>query len=180
MKKIVTISLMAIMLIIMSVTGVKAATNATLSNTLYNMLAKYGMTADQKVKIDRYLADYPVTEEEANAVVAKAQSAVDVMNEAGVTSWNALPADKKSEVRSIAYEAASILDIELVIKNGEADIYKNGKLIESITKDNMSSTSTNAGGKLVYTGNNNIILVVSSIAVIALAFVVARKKLANA
>ena len=54
MKKIITVTFMAIMLVMVSITGVKAATNATLSNTLYNMLAKYGMKADQKVKIDRY------------------------------------------------------------------------------------------------------------------------------
>ena len=49
---------------------------------------------------------------------------------------------------------------------------KDGKLIETVG---------NNSGKLAYTGNNNIVLVVSSIAVIALASVaVARKKLANA
>ena len=127
MKKLLTISILAVMLILMTVTGVNATTNDNLAQTLYNIGAKYGMTNGDKVKIERYLADNPVTEAEANAIVAKANS---------------------------------------------VEIYKDGKLIETIG---------NNGGKLAYTGNNNIVLVVSSIAVIALASVaVARKKLANA
>ena len=133
MKKVLTISILAVMLVLMVVTGVNAANNDNLAETLYNMGAKYGMTKSDKVKIERYLADYPVTESEANAIVAKAEEAVKVMEDAGVTDY--------------------------------------GKLIETVSNNN---------GKLAYTGNNNIVLVVSSIAVIALASVVARKKLANA
>ncbi len=55
----------------MAVTGVNATTNDNLAETLYNIGAKYGMTKADKVKIERYLADYPVTESEANAIVAK-------------------------------------------------------------------------------------------------------------
>ena len=133
MKKVLTISILAVMLVLMVVTGVNAANNDNLAETLYNMGAKYGMTKSDKVKIERYLADYPVTESEANAIVAKAEEAVKVMEDAGVTDYT--------------------------------------KLFETVSNNN---------GKLAYTGNNNIVLVVSSIAVIALASVVARKKLANA
>ncbi len=171
MKKIVTILLMAVVLMVVSMVGVYAVSNDDLANTLYEMGSKYGMTASDRVKLERYLSDYPVSEADANAVVAKAESAVKVMEDAGVTSWDALTETQKSEVRSLATEAADILDVELVIKNGQADIYKDGKLIESVSKSN---------GTLAYTGNNSIVLVVSGIVAIALAFVVARKKLANA
>lgn len=171
MKKLLTISILAIALVLMAVTGVNATTNDNLAETLYNIGAKYGMTKADKVKIERYLADYPVTESEANAIVAKANEAAKVMDEAGVTDFSKLPKDKKAEIKTIANQAASIVGVTLTYKSGSVEIYKNGKLIETVTNNN---------GKLAYTGNN-MVLVVSSIAVIALASVaVARKKLANA
>ena len=94
------------------------------------------------------------------------------MDEAGTTDYKSLSADKKAELKSLANEAASIVGATLSFTANSVEIYKDGKLIETIG---------NNGGKLAYTGNNNIVLVVSSIAVIALASVaVARKKLANA
>ena len=172
MKKVLTISILAVMLVLMVVTGVNATTNDNLAETLYNKGAKYGMTKADRVKIERYLADHPVTESEANAVVAKADEAIKVMEEAGVTDYTKLSKEQKAKIKSIANEAASIVNVTLVFKTGSVEIYKDGKLIETV------SVTTN--GKLAYTGNNNIVLVVSSIAVIALASVVARKKLANA
>jgi hypothetical protein len=171
MKKVLTISILAVMLVLMVVTGVNAANNDNLAETLYNMGAKYGMTKSDKVKIERYLADYPVTESEANAIVAKAEEAVKVMEDAGVTDYTKLSKAQKDQLKSIANEAASIVNVTLVFKTKAVEVYKNGKLIETVSNNN---------GKLAYTGNNNIVLVVSSIAVIALASVVARKKLANA
>ena len=172
MKKLLTISILAVMLILMTVTGVNATTNSDLAQTLYNIGAKYGMTSGDKLKIERYLADNPVTESEANAIVAKANAAAKIMDEAGTTDYKSLSADKKAELKSLANEAASIVGATLSFTANSVEIYKDGKLIETIG---------NNGGKLAYTGNNNIVLVVSSIAVIALASVaVARKKLANA
>lgn len=172
MKKLLTISILAVMLVLMTLTGVHAATKDNLAETLYNMGAKYGMTKADKVKIERYLADNKVTDSQADAIVAKAKEAVKVMEDAGVTDYTKLSADKKAELKTIANQAASIVDVTLVFKASSVELYKDGKLIETVR---------NNSGKLAYTGNNNTVLVVSSIAVIALASVaVARKKLANA
>lgn len=172
MKKLLTISILAVMLVLMTLTGVNAASNDNLAETLYNMGAKYGMTKADKVKIERYLADYPVTDAQADAIVAKANEAVKIMEEAGVTDYSKLSKDKKAELKTIANQAASIVNVTLAFKSGSVEIYKDGKLIETVS---------NNSGKLAYTGNNNIALVVSSIAIIALASVaVARKKLVNA
>lgn len=172
MKKLLTISILAVMLVLMTLTGVHAATKDNLAETLYNMGAKYGMTKADKVKIERYLADNKVTDSQADAIVAKAKEAVKVMEDAGVTDYTKLSADKKAELKTIANQAASIVDVTLVFKASSVELYKDGKLIETVS---------NNSGKLAYTGNNNTVLVVSSIAVIALASVaVARKKLANA
>ena len=80
----------------------------------------------------------------------------------------------KNQLKSKANEAASILGLTLTFKSGTVEVYKNGKLIETL--------GVNNSGKLVYTGNNtNAILVVSSIVAVALtAGFVARKKFANA
>ena len=172
MKKLLTISLLALMLILMTVTGVQATNNDNLASTLYNIGAKYGMTKSDKVKIERYLADNPVTESEANAIVAKANEAAKIMDEEGTKDYKKLPESKKAQLKTLASEAASIVGATVAFKADTVEIYNDGKLIETIG---------NNRGKLAYTGNNNIALVVSSIAVIALASVaIARKKLANA
>ena len=172
MKKLLTISLLALMLILMTVTGVQATNNDNLASTLYNIGAKYGMTKSDKVKIERYLADNPVTESEANAIVAKANEAAKIMDEEGTKDYKKLSESKKAQLKTLASEAASIVGATVSFKADTFEIYKDGKLIETIG---------NNRGKLAYTGNNNIALVVYSIAVIALASVaIARKKLANA
>ena len=172
MKKLLTISLLALMLILMTVTGVQATNNDNLASTLYNIGAKYGMTKSDKVKIERSLADNPVTESDANAIVAKANEAAKILDEEGTKDYKKLPESKKAQLKTLASEAASIVGATVAFKADTVEIYKAGKLIETIG---------NNRGKLAYTGNNNIALVVSSIAVIALASVaIARKKLANA
>ena len=174
MKKFLTISLLFVMLLMAFATVVNAATSATLADDLYAKGAKYGMTSADKVKIERYLSENPVTDAEANAVLAKADEAVAVMENAGVTSYDKLATAQKDELKSIAKSAADIVNVKLVFKKGSVEIYdQNGKLIETVTVNN---------GKLAYTGNNvNSVLVVSIIAIIALAItVVAKKTFANA
>ena len=174
MKKTLSVVLLVIIAVMALATGVNAATSSTLADELYSKGAKYGMTSADKVKIERYLADNAVTDEQANQVLAKAQEAAKIMDEAGITNYSKLSADKKNKLKTIANEAASVLGLTLTFKSGNVEVYKDGKLIETL--------GSNSNGKLVYTGNNtNIILVVSSVAVVALAAgFVARKKIANA
>lgn len=173
MKKILTISILAVVLLMSLVNVACAATKDTLADTLYKMGAEYGMTAADKVKIERYLAENPVTDEQANTIVAKAEEAVAVMKEAGTKDYSKLTTAQKDKVKAIATEAASAIDVKLVFKTKSVEIYKNGKLIETVTNNN---------GKLAYTGNSvNVVLVVTMVAVVALSLIaVARKKLANA
>ena len=171
MKKFLTVSLLFVMLV-MAFGGVaNAATTSTLADELYAKGAKYGMTTADKVKIERYLAEYPVTDAEADAILAKADEAVAVMERAGVTSYDKLTTAQKDELKAIAKSAAEIVDVTLVFKVGSVEIYKDGKLIETVTENN---------GKLAYTGNSvNSVLVVSVIAIIALAITVATKRNSN-
>ena len=173
MKKTLVITILFVMVALLATTVVNATSSSELADTLYNLGSKYGMTSADKVKIGRYLADNPVTDDEANQIVAKAEEAVAIMEEAGVTDITKLSTAQKNQLKTIANEAASIVGITISIKAGVVEFYKDGKLIETATLNN---------GKLAYTGNStNVVLVVSSIAIVALATgIVAKKKLANA
>ncbi len=174
MKKTLIVSILMSIILFVGASVVSAATTETLADELYAKGKKYGMTTADKVRIERYLSENPVTDEQANQIMSKADEAVAVMENAGVTNYNKLTQDKKSELKAIAKETADIVDAKLVFKSGSVEIYDaNGKLIETVAQNN---------GKLAYTGNNsvNVVLTVSVIAMIALAITVGGKKIANA
>ena len=174
MKKVLT-TIILIVIGLMAFAGIaNAATTETLADELYVKGKKYGMTTADKVRIERYLSENTVTDEQANKIMAKADEAVAVMEKAGVTRYNKLTNAQASELKTIAKEAAHAIDAKLVFKSGSVEIYDaNGKLIETVAQNN---------GKLAYTGNNsvNVVLTVSVIAMIALAITVGGKKIANA
>ena len=126
------------------------------------------MTSADKVKIERFLSENPVTDAEADAILAKADEAIAIVEESGVTDLSKLTTAQKNQLKEIAKSAAEIVNVTLVFKTSSVEIYKDGKLIETVTANN---------GKLAYTGNNlNMILVVSTISIIALAITVAAKR----
>lgn len=172
MKKSLLISILTAVIVMECATLVNAATTATLADELYAKGKKYGMTSADKVKVERYLSENTVTDEQANAIVAKADEAIAVMEAAGTTDYRKLTDAQKDQVKSIANSAADIIDVKLVFKKNTVEIYNNaGKLIETIGNNN---------GKLAYTGNNvNVVLTTSVIAVIALAITVATKRILN-
>ena len=173
MKKTLAGILLCIMLVTLLATTVSAVSTDEMIEKVYEMGVKYGLTSADKVKMERFFADNPVTEAQADQLVAKAEEAVAIMEEAGVTNIKELTTEQKNQLKTVANEAASIVGVSLVFKAGAVEIYKDGQLVETITSNN---------GTLAYTGNTmNIVLVVSSIAIIALGIaVVARKRLANA
>ena len=174
MKKTLAIVLLAIIAVMALATGVNAATSSTLADELYSKGAKYGMTSADKVKIERYLAENPVTDAQANELLAKADEAIAVMEKAGVTSYNKLTIAQKDEIKSIATEAAKKVDLKLVFKTKSVEIYNNsGKLVETVS---------NTNGKLAYTGNvvNVVVLATTVVALVAVSAVVARKRIVNA
>jgi lipoprotein len=172
MKKSLLISILTAVIVMACATLVNAATTATLADELYAKGKKYGMTSADKVKVERYLSENTVTDEQANAIVAKADEAIAVMEAAGTTDYSKLTDAQKDQIKSIANSAADIIDVKLVFKKNTVEIYNNaGKLIETIGNNN---------GKLAYTGNNvNVVLTTSVIAVIALAITVATKRILN-
>ena len=172
MKKSLLISILTAVIVMAYGTFANAATTATLADELYSKGSKYGMTSADKVKIERYLSENTVTDEQANAIVAKADEAIAVMEAAGTTDYSKLTDAQKDKLKSIANSAASIIDVKLVFKKNTVEIYDNaGKLIETIGQNN---------GKLAYTGNNvNVVLTTSVIAIIARAITVATTRHSN-
>ena len=167
MKKTLTIALLAIITIMALATGVNAATSSTLADELYAKGSKYGMTSADKVKIERYLKENPVTDAQANEILAKADEAIAVMEKAGVTNYDKLTKAQKNEVKSI-------VDLKLVFNKKSVAIYnKDGKLVETVS---------NTNGKLAYTGNvvNVVVLATTVVALVAVSAVVTRKRIVNA
>ena len=169
MKKSIVISILTAIILMACAKLVNAATTSTLADELYAKGQKYGMTTADKVKVERYLSENSVTDEQANAILAKADEAIAIMDNAGTTDYNKLTIEQKRQVRAVANSAASIVDVKLVFKKGTVEIYDNaGKLIETIGQNTK---------KLAYTGNNvNVVLTSSVIAIIALAIAVVTKR----
>lgn len=172
MKKILTV-LLAIIMVMGVFTAVNATTSSELANEIYKVGKPYGMSEANRVKIERYLSENPVKDSEADQILAKAKEVAKVFADAGVKKYSELSDSQKEKVKSIAVEAGKIIDLTVKFGTKAVEIYKNGKLIETVYYD---------GDKLLYTGNNvTPIIVVSSVVVIALvAGFALRKKFANA
>ena len=166
MKKTLTIAVLFVMLVTLVLTGVKAVTGATLADEIYKKLSSYGMSNSDKVRIERYVKD--ISEEKANVILSKVDAAVGIMQQENVTDFRKLSAQSRSQVQALAQEAANTIGYSLTFENGAVEVYNNeGKLVETVSMTN--------NGSLAYTGNNSVVLVASSIAVIALATIVVAK-----
>ncbi len=176
MKKLISIAVLFVMVAVLATTIVNAegVTRNTLADELYAIGSKYGLTKENKVEIERYIKEYNVTDKQASEVYAKATQAVSELEAAGITDIKDVTPELKSRLVSLANSAAEVVGAKLTLANGKLDVVgPDGKLFTTLTyKD----------GKLVYTGNNvNTVLVVSSVAVLALATAfVAKRKMANA
>ena len=173
MKRLFAVTILFVVLMTVLATSVNAVSTSEMIEKLYQMGQPYGMIQADKVKMERFFADNPVTEAQADQIIAKGEEAVALMQAAGTTNYKELTTEQKNQLKAIANEAASIVGVSLVFKKGTVEIYKDGVLVETITANN---------GTLAYTGNTtNMILVVSSVAIIALAATaVARRRAVNA
>lgn len=175
MKKI-TLILIIFLIMLSTTTIVKAKSTESMIEEIYSQSTKYGVTQADKVKAERLISEYKVTEEQANQIYEKAKEALKFLEDAGVTDVKKLNTqlniDQKRKFQSLCQQAADIVDATLTYKNGAVEVYKNGKKIE---------TFTFTDGKLAYTGNNiNIFLMVPLASIIAIfTVIITRKKLAN-
>lgn len=179
MKKLLTISILFVMIMTMCTSIVCATTRAELTDQLYAIGSRFGATAADKVRVERFVADNEITDAQANAIVAKANEIAAIFEAAGATNFSQLSAAQKDQVKSLASDAAGIVGVTLSFKNGNVEAYKNGKLVDStatpINKPGNGS-SASAGETLVYTGSNSYIAIaVVSVVALATAVVVGKK-----
>lgn len=71
------------------VTVVNADTSSTLVNELYTIGSKYGMTSAEKVKMEKYLSEYPLSDADCNRILALAQQADKIMIANNTTDYKA-------------------------------------------------------------------------------------------
>ena len=159
MKKLISVAILLVMIVALSATMVSAATSETLPNELYAIGSKYGMTQNDKVKMEQYLRDYPLSNDKCDEILGLAKQAEQIMIENNTTDVHSLPSDVKAKLRGLAEQAATIAGVTLDFKSDRIDVYKDGKWINSFGSNNLAPTGTQV----------NMALVVSSVAVIALA-----------
>lgn len=170
MKKLFVIVTLAVVLMGMLAVSVNATT-ADSVNEIYTIGSKYGMTENDKQQLQNFIDRNEITEAQATKLVEKAKEAEAVMTAAGKTNYSDLTTAQKDQLKSIANSAASEVGVSLVFKTQGVEIWKNGKKLMVVT---------NHDGKLAYTGNslNIVAITVSSVAAIALAAVIIKKRIA--
>ena len=170
MKKLFVIATLSVVLMGMLAVSVNATT-ADSVNEIYTIGSKYGMTENDKQQLQNFIDRNEITEAQATKLVEKAKEAEAVMAAAGKTNYSDLTAAQKDQLKSIANSAASEVGVSLVFKTQSVEIWKNGKKLMVVT---------NNDGKLAYTGNslNIVAITVSSVAAIALASVIIKKRIA--
>ena len=170
MKKLFVIATLAVVLMGMLAVSVNATT-ADSVNEIYTIGSKYGMTENDKQQLQNFIDRNEITEAQATKLVEKAKEAEAVMTAAGKTNYSDLTTAQKDQLKSIANSAASEVGVSLVFKTQGVEIWKNGKKLMVVT---------NHDGQLAYTGNslNIVAITVSSVAAIALAAVIIKKRIA--
>lgn len=175
MKKALTVAILFVMLMAVAMTAVNASTYKSLSDDLYAIGSKYGMTAEYKNQVDMVLASVgELSDADCDRIVALANDAAKVMNDNGLKNYEDLKAastEIKDQLKSLAVEAGNVAGVSLVFKTANVEVYNKatGKLITTFTEN----------GKAAYTGSNSIVAIsLTVVALVATAAVVTRKKLA--
>ncbi len=177
MKRLVSIALV-LMLLLGLATTVQAATP---SEDLYAYVSKTFTIAGQEVKllsdadlvkVERYLNENSITEDQYNTIKTQIDKVVAVMDAAGVTDVTKLTGTDEENVKSYVSVAAAALDLT-VTYNAKDDsvtiLDASGKVIEQ--------TSTTSVHKLTQTGATHYgYVAVPVVAIIAVAIVAAYKK----
>lgn len=163
MKKTLKIVLLVAVLVLCLATNVKAATNEELIEYATKKFdvngAQVGLTTANAQKVRRFLQENPVSEADADAIIAKIDAGVEILRNAGVTDPEKLSADQRSQILALGQEAAKIAGAELTYSDGAITIYKDGEVWDQATVSDA----------LVQTGNDTsyVVVVGASLAIIA-------------
>lgn len=170
MKKTLTIALLFVLVAMTATTVSATATDdlvAFLSQTFTVAGEKVQLSATEKVKVERYLAENPVTDEQVVAVKAKVNETIAYVE--SIADQEELTDAQKNKLVSLANETASILGLTVSYNATDKaiSVYQNGKLVESISLD----------ASLAQTGGINVVYVVLPVvAIIAIAAALVARK----
>lgn len=175
MKKILTISLFFVIILSMFSGVARATTKAEIPDQIYSIASKYGAIPADKIKVERYIADIDLTDEQATAIIEKAKEIAAFLDEAGVTDPRKLNKEQIKKFKAMANEGASIAGFSLVFRYDDIEVYRNGKMVDTL----RAPTSKSGSRSLVYTGSNGYIAIaVGSVVALATVLIV-RKKVVN-
>lgn len=164
MKKFMQIAL-ALVVSVMFVGNVDAAVNQKLVD-----FAKNKVTAADMTRLERFLGQNEVTDEQADQIIAKANEIQKILDNAKVTDYSKLTKAQKNQVLSIAQDAAKIVGAKLT--------YDNRNKVVEVTDAKGNVYDIPADSYLRTTGEDNMIYVVSAsgVLLVGAAVVLYRKK----
>ena len=169
MKKILAISILAMLVLMLVCTVVKATTQSELEEYLLGSVTINGkevsLTSAEKKQVKDYLASHKLTDAQATTIKTKVDECINVMKNAGVTQVQNLKTADKQKLLSIAQEAAAAINLKVDTSTGV------------VTDEAGNVVFTLPEGKLVQTGSSNIAyVVIAGLAIIAVVGTVAYKK----
>jgi len=168
MNKVLKIALVFVILLLCSVTVVKAATNEDLIAYASKEFDVNGETvslkAADKIKVERNLKKYPVTDEQADQIIAKIDAGIAILRAAKQADPTKLSQADKERLLALGQEAARIAGFELTYDaaTDALSLYRNGVLIDQATTSDA----------LVQTGSADysyIVYAIAGVAIIAIA-----------
>ena len=168
MRKVLKIVLIFAILLLCNATVTKAATNEDLIAYTKKSFdigeTTVSLKAADKVKVERYLRQYPVTDNQADQIISKIDAGISLIKAAKVTDPTKLSKEKKQELLSLGQQAAKIAGAELTYdaKTDAISIYRDGVLIDqATTSDALVQTGAKDYSYIVYTA--------ASLAIVAIA-----------
>ena len=172
MKKMLVIPMIALMLIMVATSVF--ATAESLAEKIYAKGSAYGVTVEHKNQMDRYFTNNPVTDEQENYVLTKADECIAIMDNAGVKDVTKLSETDLNSVKSKVQDAAKAIGLSVTFEGNYVKIWKNGKLVAQLLfNSNGKITSTS---KFVYTGANTLVVATIGVAFVAVVAVAKARK----
>lgn len=175
MKKVLTISLLVLVMLTFATTLTKAATTeADVQAKALEILSKVDTGTDYTATVERIFNEYDFSEEQLSNVMSKANE-IESIIEANGSDPRTYSSSVKNTLISLAQAVAEDLGMKLTIdtKNNVATLTKDGVTIVALNLET---------GKIKQTGSDNLVFaVLAGVAVIAVvATVVVKKVKANA
>lgn len=175
MKKSIKIVLISLIVLTSMTTITRAASSNEVIDYLESECGEYVTDADMKIVRD-YFKQYPISDEEGEQLKSKIKEVKKIIDNGSSSRVRSFTAAEKQQLKDIANEAARIIDVNLVFKsNARVDVYKDGVKIQSFYLSGNNRI-------LTYTGSKSNVIVISGIAIVAVASVafIVRKKFVNA